>query len=96
MSKRMVDCIDLIANEIGFENLGAAMKFVDEILDNAWSLHIDEIEEMVNDPRYLSDPEYRLQVASEHFDVTKDFISVYKRSSKRFDERQSALFNLLQ
>lgn len=85
----MTDCVDLINTQLGLENCAEAIGFIDKNFENAWTNHINDIENMINDPRYCRDPEYVLEVSSVHYVTLKEFIKKFKAGivdpEKQFD-----------
>lgn len=91
--KSMIDCVNLIENELGYENLPAAIKFVDDNLGDSWVKHLSELELKMNDLKYLVSSEYRLSLSDWHFNTIREFIKFYKRHSKRVDSSAIPLFD---
>lgn len=85
----MMDCVDLVTHQVGLEHCGEAIKFIDKNFDDAWTNHINDIEKMINDPRYCRDQDYVLEVSTLHYNTLREFIKKFKAGTvdpaKQFD-----------
>lgn len=79
--KTMMDCIDLLNNELGLENLGKAMIWTDQNFNNEWSDHINHVEEMIKDPRYVISKDFVHAVSTAHYDQLNLMIKRFKSNS---------------
>lgn len=85
-TKSMMDCIDLVTNELGLEKVGKAIVWTDKKYSNEWSLHLNEIEAMQNDQRYHVDQNFRDEISTLHFNKLYAMIARYKHESTYAEE----------
>ena len=76
--KTMEDCKKLIDETIGLENSPAALNFVDDKTDGAWSKHIDELGERMGTFPYFLSTNIRNEVHTWHYNQLVKFIKLYQ------------------
>jgi len=77
-SKSMMDCMDLVTNEIGLENLGKAIIWTDNNYENEWVNLLNKIDFMMTDAKYDLDENYRNEISTLLYNRLYFMISRYK------------------
>lgn len=94
-SKSMMDCMDLVTNEIGLENLGKAILWTDNNYDNEWVNLLNKIDHMITDAKYGLDENYRNEISTMFYNRLYFMISRYKHEAFSDDKKIKSEFENL-